>query len=86
MGKIGISEYVIHEDHGLEQSQPGPTTGVKVLPGSVLTDVEVMRVCIQPLYVCEKVSRIFPPSTNTLKLCEWFWQYCLVISLGFFFF
>lgn len=27
VGKIGISEYIIHEDHGLEQSQPGLPLG-----------------------------------------------------------
>lgn len=44
--KIGISEYVIRENPGLDQSQPGPTAGAKVLPGSVLTNVEFVRLYI----------------------------------------
>lgn len=44
--KIGISEYAIHVNPGLDQSQPGPTAGAKVLRGSILTNVEFMRLYI----------------------------------------
>ena len=61
VGKIGIPEYVISEDHGLEQSTRA-YTGAKVLQGSILTNVEVMSVCIQSLYLYGKVlSNFFSP-------------------------
>lgn len=44
--EIGIFEYVICENPALDQSQPGPTAGTKVLPGSVLTNVEFVRLYI----------------------------------------
>lgn len=44
--EIGIFVYVIRENPALDQSQPGPTAGTKVLPGSVLTNVEFERLYI----------------------------------------
>lgn len=42
--KIGISEYVIHVNPGLDQSQPGPTAGAKVLRGSILNKCRIYEV------------------------------------------
>lgn len=66
--KIGISEYVIHVNPGLDQSQPGPTAGAKVLRGSILNKCRIYEVVhIAIVLVWENFKYFFP--------VQIFWNY-----------